>query len=73
MWIGLYVLVLAVLVWSPFSASGNWLTVLIVLGLVVVGVEALRRTSLAEEEASRAEEATAMALISDDGEALVNH
>lgn len=54
-WIGLFVLVLAVLVWSPFTAAGNWLTVLIVLGLVVVGVEALRRTSLAEE-ATRVEE-----------------
>jgi hypothetical protein len=50
-WIGLAVLVLAVLVWSPFSAGGNWLTVLIVLALVAVGIEALRRTSLAEEAA----------------------
>jgi hypothetical protein len=48
-WIGLAVLALAVLVWSPFSAGGNWLTVLIVLALVAVGIEALRRTSLAEE------------------------
>lgn len=48
-WIALFVVVLAVLVWSPFSAGGNWVTVLIVLGLVVIGVEALRRTSLAEE------------------------
>ena len=48
-WIGFAVLVLVVLAWSPFSAGGNWLTVLIVLILVVVGVEALRRTSLAEE------------------------
>lgn len=55
-WIGLVVLVLAALVLSPFSAGGNWATVLIVLGLVVVGVEALRRTSLAEE-ARRVEEA----------------
>lgn len=47
-WIGLVVFVLVVLAWSPFSASGNWLTVLIVLTLVVVGVEAIRRTSLAE-------------------------
>ncbi len=70
-WIGLVVLVLAVLVWSPFSASGNWVTILIVLGLVVVGVETLRRTSLAEEAASRAEEAAAMALMSDAEEAVV--
>ncbi len=47
-WILVAVAVLAVLVWSPFTASGNWLTVLIVLGLVPVGVEALRRTSLTE-------------------------
>jgi hypothetical protein len=47
-WIGLVVLVLIVLAWSPFSAGGNWLTVLIVVTLVIVGVEALRRTSLAE-------------------------
>ncbi len=70
-WIGLVVLVLAVLVWSPFSASGNWITVLIVLGLVVVGVEALRRTSLAEDEARRAEEVAAMALMPDVEEAVV--
>jgi hypothetical protein len=54
-WIGLAVLALVVLVWSPFTAGGNWLTVLIVLILVVVGVEALRRTSLAEE-ATRTED-----------------
>ena len=48
-WIGLAVLVLVVLTWSPFSAGGNWLTVLIVLILIVVGIEAIRRTSLAEE------------------------
>ena len=47
-WIGLAVLVLVVLTWSPFSAGGNWLTVLIVLALIVVGIEAIRRTSLAE-------------------------
>jgi hypothetical protein len=63
-WIGFAVLVLVVLVWSPFSAAGNWLTVLIVLALIVVGVEALRRTSLAEEataveEAESAREADA--------------
>jgi hypothetical protein len=55
-WIGLATLVLVLLAWSPFSAGGNWLTVLIVLVLVVVGIEALRRTSLAEE-ATRADEA----------------
>lgn len=48
-WIGLVVVVLIVLTWSPFTAAGNWLTVLIVVTLVIVGVEALRRTSLAEE------------------------
>jgi hypothetical protein len=48
-WIGLAALVLIVLAWSPFSAGGNWLTVLIVLVLVVLGIEAIRRTSLAEE------------------------
>ena len=48
-WIGFAVLVLAVLAWSPYSAAGNWLTALIVVILVVVGIEAIRRTSLAEE------------------------
>jgi fumarate reductase subunit D len=48
-WIGFAVLVLVVLTWSPFSAGGNWVTVLIVLALIVVGIEAIRRTSLAEE------------------------
>jgi hypothetical protein len=48
-WIGFAALVLVVLAWSPFSTSGNWLTVLIVLALIVVGIEALRRTSLAEQ------------------------
>jgi fumarate reductase subunit D len=48
-WIGFAVLVLVVLTWSPFSAGGNWVTVLIVLVLTVVGIEAIRRTSLAEE------------------------
>ncbi len=47
-WIGLAVLVLVALAWSPFSAGGNWLTALIVVLLVVVGIEAIRRTSLAE-------------------------
>jgi flagellar biosynthesis/type III secretory pathway M-ring protein FliF/YscJ len=44
----LAVLVLVALAWSPFSAGGNWLTALIVVLLVVVGIEAIRRTSLAE-------------------------
>jgi flagellar biosynthesis/type III secretory pathway M-ring protein FliF/YscJ len=48
-WIGFAALVLVVLAWSPFSAGGNWVTVLLVLALVVVGIEAIRRTSLAEE------------------------
>ncbi len=46
-WIGLVVLVLAVLVWSPFTV-GSLIIVIIVI-LVVVGVEAIRRTSLAEQ------------------------
>jgi hypothetical protein len=46
-WIGLVVLVLAVLVWSPFTLS-SWISGLIVFVLVLVGVEAIRRTSLAE-------------------------
>ena len=50
-WIGFAVLVLAALAWSPFAA-GNWLTVLIVVMLVVVGIEAIRRTSLAEHATS---------------------
>ena len=48
-WIGFAVLILVVLAWSPFSAGGDWLTVLAVLVIVVVGIEAIRRTSLAEE------------------------
>ena len=55
-WIGFAVLVLVVLAWSPFSAAGNWLPALLVLLLVVVGIEAIRRTSLAEE-ATRIENA----------------
>ncbi len=63
-WIGFAVLVLVVLAWSPFSAGGNWLTVLIVLALIVVGIEAIRRTSLAEaatrvEDQANAREADA--------------
>ena len=56
-WIGFVVLVLVVLAWSPFT-SANWLTGLIVVLLVVVGVEAIRRTSLAEE-ATRLEQQAA--------------
>ena len=75
-WIGLAVLVLVVLVWSPFSAGGNWLTVLIVLALIAVGIEAIRRTSLAEaatiiEEAAddqRPESDLAAAVSADPGE-----
>ena len=48
-WIGLAVVVLVVLTWSPFSANDNWLTILIVLLLVAAGIEALRRTSLTDE------------------------
>jgi len=59
-WIGLAVLVLVLLAWSPFSAGGDWLTVLIVLLLVVVGIEAIRRTSLAEEATLIEDEAEAL-------------
>ena len=48
-WIGFAVVILLALAWSPFSAAGNWLTVLIVVMLIVVGIEAIRRTSLAEQ------------------------
>jgi len=58
-WIGFAVLVLVVLTWSPFSAGGNWVTVLIVLALIVVGIEAIRRTSLAEEATRIENEANA--------------
>jgi uncharacterized membrane protein SirB2 len=58
-WIGFAVLVVVVLSWSPFSAGGNWLTVLIVLILIVVGIEAIRRTSLAEEATRIEDEARA--------------
>ena len=59
-WIGLAVLILVFLAWSPFSAGGDWLTVLIVLILVVVGIEAIRRTSLAEEATLIEDEAAAL-------------
>ena len=58
-WIGFAVVVLVALAWSPFSAGGAWLTVLIVLVLVVVGIEAIRRTSLAEEATLIEDEADA--------------
>jgi len=58
-WIGFAALILVVLAWSPFSAGGNWVTVLIVLILIVVGIEALRRTSLAEQATRIEEEAQA--------------
>jgi hypothetical protein len=57
-WIGLVVLVLAVLIWSPFTL-GSWISGLIVFILVVVGVEAIRRTSLAEEATRLEAEAAA--------------
>ncbi len=64
-WIGFAVLVLVVLAWSPFSAGGAWLTVVIVLILIVVGIEAIRRTSLAEEATRIENEATARQADSD--------
>jgi len=64
-WIGFAVLVLVVLAWSPFSAAGNWLTALLVLLIVVVGIEAIRRTSLAEE-ATRIENAADAELVADE-------
>ena len=49
-WIGLVVLVLAVLVWSPFTVGSLIIVIIVILViLVVVGVEAIRRTSLAEQ------------------------
>jgi hypothetical protein len=53
MWIGFACLILLALAWSPSASSGNWLMVLIVVALVVVGIEALRRTSLADEAAAQ--------------------
>jgi hypothetical protein len=50
-WVGFAVLVLVLLAWSPISPTGNWLPVLVVLIVVVVGIEAIRRTSLAEAAA----------------------
>jgi hypothetical protein len=63
-WIGLAVVILAVLVWSPFTA-GNWLTGLIVVILVVIGIEAIRRTSLAEDATRLEQEAAARAAETD--------
>ena len=57
-------LVLVVLAWSPFT-SANWLTGLIVVLLVVVGVEAIRRTSLAEEATRLEQEAATHAADTD--------
>ena len=48
-WVGFAVVILAVIAWTPIIAASSWLTFLIVLILVVVGIEAIRRTSLAEE------------------------
>lgn len=52
MWIGPAVLILLVLAWGPVTARDTWWTVLLIVVLVVVGVEALRRTSLALEEST---------------------
>jgi len=57
-WVGLAVLALVFLTWSPFSAGGDWLTVLIVLVLVAIGIEALRRTSLADDTMALGDEAS---------------
>ena len=56
-WIGLAVVILAALAWSPFSAGGNWLTMLIVVIIVVIGIEAIRRASLADQ-ATRTDDET---------------
>jgi hypothetical protein len=71
-WIGFAALVLVVLAWSPFSAGGNWLTVLIVLILIVLGIEALRRTSLAEEATRLEAEAEARQTSDDPAVAAVS-
>ncbi len=65
-WIGLAVLILAVLVWSPFTV-GSWVSGLIIVGLVIVGIEAIRRTSLAEQPTLLAQAATAQAAEPDRG------
>ena len=59
-WIGFAALVLVVLAWSPFSTGDNWVPVLIVLVLIVVGIEVIRRTSLAEDATRLEEEAQAL-------------
>jgi hypothetical protein len=50
MWIGIAILILLVLAWGPVSAPDNWRSMLLIAFLVIAGVEALRRTSLAREK-----------------------
>jgi hypothetical protein len=50
MWIGIAMLILLVLAWGPVSAPDNWWSMLLIAFLVIAGVEALRRTSLARED-----------------------
>jgi hypothetical protein len=50
MWIGIAILILLVLAWGPVSAPDNRWSMLLIAFLVIAGVEALRRTSLAREK-----------------------
>jgi hypothetical protein len=50
MWIGVAMLILLVLAWGPVSVPDNWWSMLLIAFLVIAGVEALRRTSLARDE-----------------------
>ena len=41
---------LLLLAWGPVSAPDNWWSLLLIVILVIAGVEALRRSSLAREQ-----------------------
>ena len=61
MWIGVATLILLLLAWGPVSAPDNWWSLLLIVILVIAGVEAMRRSSLAREE-TELEDAEAAAL-----------
>ncbi len=56
-WLAFAAVVLLLLVWAPTPAARNWITVLILLVLGIVGFEALRRLTAAEFPEGAADEA----------------
>lgn len=49
MWSGVAALTLLVLAWGPLSTAASWLGVVFIVIVIVAGVEAIRRTSLARQ------------------------